>query len=122
MSPQRNPTVGDLLRPLVDVTDRGVHDGDGFTSWHDHIAAAAEIASALRARLDPAKPPHVGVLLGNTPFFSSVLVAAALGRLVPVGLNPPICSPAARGRRLRTDRRRPAAATAPAQDHQRQCE
>jgi fatty-acyl-CoA synthase len=88
MSPQRNPTVGDLLRPLVDVTDRGVHDGDSFTSWHDHIAAAAEIASALRARLDPAKPPHVGVLLGNTPFFSSVLVAAALEGLVPVGLNP----------------------------------
>lgn len=32
--------------------------------------------------------PHVGVLLGNTPFFSSLLVAAAMAGLVPVGLNP----------------------------------
>jgi fatty-acyl-CoA synthase len=88
VSSPRNPTVGDLLLPLVDVTDRGVHEGDSFISWRDHIASAAEIASALRARLDPDKPPHVGVLLGNTPFFSSVLVAAALAGLVPVGLNP----------------------------------
>lgn len=83
-----HPTVGDLLRPLVDVTDRGVYDDESFVSWRDHIASAAQIASALRARLDPDRPPHVGVLLGNTPFFSSVLVAAALAGIVPVGLNP----------------------------------
>ena len=46
------------------------------------------MAAALHARLDPARPPHVGVLLQNTPFFSSLLVAAALTGLVPVGLNP----------------------------------
>ena len=34
-------------------------------------------------------PPHVGVLLGNTPVFSALLVAAALDGVVPVGLNPP---------------------------------
>ena len=78
MSPQRNPTVGELLRPLVDVTDRGVRDGDSFTSWHDHIAAAAEIASALRARLNPDRPAHVGVLLGNTPFFSNLVTVMVL--------------------------------------------
>jgi fatty-acyl-CoA synthase len=82
------PTVGALLAPLVDVTDRGVHYGDEFTSWRDHIAAGAAVAATLRERLDPDRPPHVGVLLGNTPFFSSVLVAAALSGLVPVGLNP----------------------------------
>lgn len=81
-------TVGALLAPLVGVTDRGVHYGDEFTSWQDHIAAGAALAAALRARLDPDRPPHIGVLLGNTPFFSSVLVAAALSGLVPVGLNP----------------------------------
>ena len=48
----------------------------------------AALAAALRARLDPGRPPHVGVLLGNTPFFSTVLVAAALSGIVPVGLNP----------------------------------
>ncbi|CDO07400.1 acyl-CoA synthetase [Mycolicibacterium cosmeticum] len=82
------PTVGALLAPLAGVTDRGVHYGDEFTSWQDHIAAGATLASALRARLDPDRPPHVGVLLGNTPFFSTVLVAAGMSGLVPVGLNP----------------------------------
>ena len=85
---QRNPTVADLLAPLVDVTDRGVHDEHGFVTWRDHIKAGARLAATLKARLDPTKPPHVGVLLANTPFFSTVLVAAGLSGLVPVGLNP----------------------------------
>jgi fatty-acyl-CoA synthase len=84
----RNPTVADLLAPLVDVTDRGVYEGDSFVSWRDHLRAGAQLAAALRGRLDPSKPPHVGVLLGNTTFFSTVLVAAGLAGLVPVGLNP----------------------------------
>ena len=46
------------------------------------------LAAALTARLDPAKPPHIGVMLGNTTFFSTVLVAAGLAGLVTVGLNP----------------------------------
>ncbi len=86
------PTVSELLQPLVGVTDRGLYDcGPGpveLISWADHIAAAAQLAAALRARLDPDRPPHIGVLLGNTTFFSSLLVAAAMAGLVPVGLNP----------------------------------
>jgi fatty-acyl-CoA synthase len=85
---ERNPTVTDLLAPLVDVTDRGVYEGDSFVSWRDHLRAGAQLAAALRGRLDTGKPPHVGVLLGNTTFFSTVLVAAGLAGLVPVGLNP----------------------------------
>jgi fatty-acyl-CoA synthase len=83
-----DPTVTALVVRLAEVDDRGVHFEDSFVSWRDHIRDAAALAAALRARLDPAKPPHVGVLLGNTPFFSTVLVAAALTGLVPVGLNP----------------------------------
>jgi fatty-acyl-CoA synthase len=82
------PTVTQLLVPLAHVDDRGIHYEDTFVSWHDHIQAGADLGAALTARLDPAKPPHIGVLLGNTPLFSSVLVAAALTGLVPVGLNP----------------------------------
>jgi fatty-acyl-CoA synthase len=82
------PTVTRLLTPLADVGDRGIHFGDEFISWRDHIQTGSDVAAALSARLDPAEPPHVGVLLGNTPFFSSVLVAAGLTGLVPVGLNP----------------------------------
>ncbi len=82
------PTVTDLLAPLLDVTDRGVYEEDSFVCWRDHLLAGAQLAAALRARLDPARPPHVGVLLGNTTFFATVLVAAGLAGLVPVGLNP----------------------------------
>lgn len=82
------PTVTDLLQPLVDIDDRGVYFEDSFTSWRDHLRHGAAVAAALRARLDPARPPHVGVLLENTPFFSAVLVAAGMSGIVPVGLNP----------------------------------
>lgn len=82
------PTVAELLAPLVDVDDRGVLFEETFTTWRDHLRNAAAIAAALRARLDPDRPPHVGVLLQNTPFFSAVLAAAGLTGIVPVGLNP----------------------------------
>ncbi|MGW0159675.1 long-chain-fatty-acid--CoA ligase FadD17 [Mycobacterium sp. NPDC003323] len=82
------PTVAELLTPLVDVVDRGVHEQDSFTSWRQHLADGAALAAALQARLDPSRPPHIGVLLGNTTFFSTVLVAAGLSGIVPVGLNP----------------------------------
>ncbi len=81
-------TVTDLLVPLVDIADRGVYFEDSFISWRDHVLHAAAIAATLRDRLDPAKPPHVGVLLENTPFFSAMLVAAGMSGIVPVGLNP----------------------------------
>ena len=82
------PTVTSLITPLIDVDDRGVHFEESFTSWRDHIKHAAAVAAALRARMDPERPPHVGVLLQNTPFFSALLVAAGLTGIVPVGLNP----------------------------------
>lgn len=84
----RDPTVTDLLTPLAAVDDRGIYAEDTFVSWRDHIEQAAQLAATLKARLDPHKPPHVGVLLGNTPFFCTLLVAAGMTGLVPVGLNP----------------------------------
>ncbi|MGB8503655.1 MAG: acyl-CoA synthetase, partial [Mycobacterium sp.] len=78
------PTVTSLITPLVDVDDRGVYFEESFTSWHEHIQQGAAVAAALHERLDPRRPPHVGVLLQNTPFFSSVLVGAALTGIVPV--------------------------------------
>jgi fatty-acyl-CoA synthase len=85
-------TVAGLLAPLAEVDEQGVYafaDGDiSFVSWRNHIQDGANLAALLRSRLDPDRPPHVGVLLGNTPFFGTVLVAAALSGIVPVGLNP----------------------------------
>ena len=83
-----DPTVTKLLVPLAEIDDRGVYFDDSFTSWRDHVRHGAAIAAALRERLGPKRPPHVGVLLENTPFFSAVLVAAGLSGIVPVGLNP----------------------------------
>ncbi len=73
--------------PLVEVTDRGLYQEDSFVSWADTSPPVPNWPRALRERLDPSKPPHVGALLGNTTFFSSLLVAAGLSGLVPVGLN-----------------------------------
>ncbi|MGD9621862.1 MAG: long-chain-fatty-acid--CoA ligase FadD17 [Mycolicibacterium sp.] len=105
-------TVTALLSPLADVDDRGVFAIDAgespaasvnpsynasaaseappmtFVSWRDHIQRGADLAAMLGSRLDSGRPAHVGVLAGNTPFFCTVLVAAALSGIVPVGLNP----------------------------------
>ncbi len=81
-------TVTDLLVPLAEIDDRGVYFEDSFTSWRDHLRHGAALAATLRERLDPSGPPHVGVLLENTPFFSAMLVAAGMSGIVPVGLNP----------------------------------
>jgi fatty-acyl-CoA synthase len=81
-------TVTDLLGPLTEIDDRGIYFEDSFTSWRNHLRHGAAIAATLRQRLDPAGPPHVGVLLENTPFFSAMLVAAGISGIVPVGLNP----------------------------------
>ncbi|EUA23838.1 long-chain-fatty-acid--CoA ligase FadD17 domain protein [Mycobacterium xenopi 4042] len=43
------PTVVDLLRPLVDVDDRGVYFEDSFVNWRDHIQHGAAVGAALRA-------------------------------------------------------------------------
>jgi fatty-acyl-CoA synthase len=81
-------TITALLTPLADVDGQGVYFEDSFSSWRTHIERGAAVAAALHDRLDPQRPPHVGVLLENTPFFSEVLVAAGLSGVVPVGLNP----------------------------------
>ncbi|WP_078307904.1 MULTISPECIES: long-chain-fatty-acid--CoA ligase [unclassified Mycobacterium] len=88
MSTPEDATVTQLLMNLADVEDRGLHFEGSFTSWRDHVAESRRLASVLRARLDLSKPPHIGVLLENTPAFSHLLGAAALGGLVLVGLNP----------------------------------
>ncbi|WP_418059014.1 AMP-binding protein [Pimelobacter simplex] len=56
-------------------------------SWRQYVATAARLAAALERRLDPALPPHVGVLLPNGPAFALHLAAAGLGGHVLVGLN-----------------------------------
>lgn len=56
-------------------------------TWREYVAAAGRLAARLHERLDPALPPHVGVLLPNGPAFALHLAAAGLGGHVLVGLN-----------------------------------
>ncbi|MCX6469282.1 MAG: long-chain-fatty-acid--CoA ligase [Corynebacteriales bacterium] len=81
------PTIADLLAPLADTESSGVWFEGEFTSWRDHLAQARVWSRAVRARLDPDRPPHVAVLLDNVPEFGLLLCAAALDGLVLVGLN-----------------------------------
>jgi fatty-acyl-CoA synthase len=61
----------------------------GERVWtHSELVAEAERFGALfRARLDPGRPPHVGVLLDNTPDYVFALCGAALSGSVVAGLN-----------------------------------
>ncbi|MCW2784808.1 MAG: acyl-CoA synthetase [Marmoricola sp.] len=56
-------------------------------SWREYVAASAGRASALAGLLPSGAPPHVGVLLDNTPEMAFQLGAAGLGAHVLVGLN-----------------------------------
>lgn len=84
-------TIRDLLLRQADSDhaalrwrqDGRVHE----LSWRAYIAAAQRLAASLEARLDPARPPHVGVLLPNGPAMALHLAAAGLGGHVLVGLN-----------------------------------
>jgi fatty-acyl-CoA synthase len=61
----------------------------GERVWtHSELVAEAERFGALfRGRLDPGRPPHVGVLLDNTPDYVFALCGAALSGSVVAGLN-----------------------------------
>ncbi|MBJ7287680.1 long-chain-fatty-acid--CoA ligase [Williamsia sp.] len=80
-------TIAGLLEPLTDVESSGIWFSGEFVSWRSHLAESRRWAAALRAELDPDRPPHVAVLLDNVPEFSLLLCAAALDGLVLVGLN-----------------------------------
>jgi fatty-acyl-CoA synthase len=81
-------TVRGQLLALADNTGPGLLFEDHSWTWAD-VVRQSVVRSAVLAELLPAgRPPHVGVLLDNTPEFSFLLGAAALGGQVVVGLNP----------------------------------
>jgi fatty-acyl-CoA synthase len=56
-------------------------------TWAQVVHESCVRSSLLRELLPAGQPPHVGVLLDNTPEFAFLLGAAALGGHVVVGLN-----------------------------------
>jgi fatty-acyl-CoA synthase len=80
-------TVQQLLRERAEDDRVALRYGDRTLTWREHLAEASAEASAVIALADPARPLHVGVLLGNTPDMVRSMAAAALGGYVLVGLN-----------------------------------
>ena len=83
----RAATVAELVRARAEDGNVGLsYDGRSWT-WREIVAEAAVRASWLTDALDPARPPHVGVLLPNTPEYVFQMFGAALAGACVVGLN-----------------------------------
>jgi fatty-acyl-CoA synthase len=80
-------TVQQLLQERADQDSIAVKYGDRTWTWREHVAEAEAQAATLIAAADPARPLHVGSLLGNTPDMLTALAAAALGGYVLCGIN-----------------------------------
>jgi len=80
-------TVQQLLRERAEDDNPGVRYGDRTWTWREHVAEASAEAAALIGLLATDRPPHVGVLLGNTPEMLRSMAAAGLGGYVLCGIN-----------------------------------
>lgn len=80
-------TLQSLLLARADDDAPALLCGERRWSWREYVATAAGRATVLRRLLDPTRPPHVGVLLDNTPEMAFQLAGAGLGGHVVVGLN-----------------------------------
>lgn len=92
--PLTMPTVREQLLARAADDHPGLLFEDESWSWAEVVRESCVRSSVLRALLDPALPPHVGVLLENVPEFAFLLGGAALGGQVVVGLNPTRRGPA----------------------------
>ncbi len=80
-------TVQQLLRERANDDAVAVKYHDRRWTWREHLREASATAAALLALADPARPVHVGVLLGNTPDMLTQMAAAGLGGYVLCGIN-----------------------------------
>ena len=80
-------TVTRLLHAHIGNPAPAVKYGDRVWTWAEHLDDAARQAAALITLADPARPLHVGTLLGNTPAMLTAMAAAGLGGYVLAGIN-----------------------------------
>jgi fatty-acyl-CoA synthase len=83
------PNAASLLRRNADDhADRpALRFGDRIWTHRELFDEAVRFATLYRARLDPDRPPHVGVLLDNTPDYVFALCGAGLAGAAVAGLN-----------------------------------
>ena len=85
------PNVAALLRRNgtdVETADRpALRFGDRQWTHRELLAESERFAALYNARLDPGRPPHVGLLLDNTPDYVFALCGAGLAGVAVAGLN-----------------------------------
>ncbi len=80
-------TVANILRQRSDSDAIALKFDDQVWTYRQLSEEAARRCALLAARLDPARPPHIGVLLENVPDYLFWLAAGALSGSVVVGIN-----------------------------------
>jgi fatty-acyl-CoA synthase len=80
-------TIRDALLARSEQDAPALRAGDDRWSWREYVAQSARRARVLGDLLDEGRPPHIGLLMDNTPEMAFQLGAAGLGGHVAVGLN-----------------------------------
>ncbi|WP_328661624.1 fatty-acid--CoA ligase FadD1 [Nocardia salmonicida] len=80
-------TVTELLLARAEDDSLAITRPGRTWTWREHIAEARRQAATILSVADPARPMHVGTLLGNTAEMLTSLAAGALGGYVTVGIN-----------------------------------
>jgi fatty-acyl-CoA synthase len=80
-------TAAELLRERAGNDGPALRFEDRAWSYRALLEEGSRRAALFAARRDPARPPHIGVLLDNVPDYLFWLTAAALSGTVVVGIN-----------------------------------
>jgi fatty-acyl-CoA synthase len=80
-------TVSSILRGRAESDAAALRFGEDVWSYRQLVEEAGRRCSLLSERLDPSRPPHIGVLLDNVPDYLFWMAAAALSGSVVVGIN-----------------------------------
>ena len=80
-------TAGELLLSKADDDRPAILFGDRSWTFRQLLTEARRRAALCARRMDPTRPPHIGVLLDNMPEYVFWLAAAAISRSVVVGIN-----------------------------------
>ena len=80
-------TAAEILARQAENDTDALRFGDQTWSYRELITEASRRCAMFRSRMDPGRPPHVGVLLDNVPDYLFWLAAAAFSGRVIVGIN-----------------------------------
>ena len=80
-------TIRDLLLERAGQDTPALLTHEHSWTWRELVVDASARAAAVARLLEPERPPHVGLLMDNTPEMLLGLAAAGMGGHVAVGVN-----------------------------------